>query len=67
MPEGSKETKILRLLKAKMKQAGVTTYLTDMAIQKQRGDRIKMRLILGTHNGFGMEFLRTVQEKVEND
>ena len=67
MPEGSNETKILRLLKAKMKEARVATYLTDMAIQKPREDRIKMRLILGTHSGFGVEVFRTVQEKVEKE
>lgn len=67
MPEGSNETKILRLLKAKMKEARVATYLPDMAIQKPREDRIKMRLILGTHSGFGVEVFRTVQEKVEKE
>lgn len=67
MPEGSNETKILQLLKAKMKEARVATYLTDMAIQKPREDRIKMRLILGTHSGFGVEVFRTVQEMVEKE
>lgn len=67
MPEGSNEAKILQLLKAKMKEARVATYLTDMAIRKPREDRIKMRLILGTHSGFGVEVFRTVQEKVEKE
>ena len=67
MPEGSNETKILQLLKAKMKEARVATYLTDMAIRKPREDRIKMRLILGTHSGIGVEVFRTVQEKVEKE
>lgn len=67
MPEGSNETKILQLLKAKMKEAQVATYLTDMAIRKPREDRIKMRLILGTHSGIGVEVFRTVQEKVEKE
>lgn len=67
MPEGSNETKVLQLLKAKMKEARVATYLTDMAIRKPREDRIKMRLILGTHSGFGVEVFRTVQEKVEKE
>ena len=67
MSEGSNETKILQLLKTKMKEARVATYLTDMAIRKPREDRIKMRLILGTHSGFGVEVFRTVQEKVEKE
>ncbi|WP_186392913.1 MULTISPECIES: three-Cys-motif partner protein TcmP [unclassified Pannonibacter] len=67
MTEGSNETKILQLLKAKMKEARVATYLTDMAIRKPREERIKMRLILGTHSGFGVEVFRTVQEKVEKE
>lgn len=67
MTEGSNETKILQLLKVKMKEARVATYLTDMAIRKPREERIKMRLILGTHSGFGVEVFRTVQEKVEKE
>lgn len=67
LPESSNETKILQLLKAKMKEAQVATYLTGMAIRKPREDRIKMRLILGTHSGFGVEVFRTVQEKVEKE
>jgi len=67
MTEGSNETKIPQLLKAKMKEARVATYLTDMAIRKPREERIKMRLILGTHSGFGVEVFRTVQEKVEKE
>lgn len=67
MPEGSNETKILQLLKAKMKESRVATYLTEMAIRKPREDRVKMRLILGTHSGFGVEVFRTVQEKVEKE
>ncbi len=67
MSEGANETKVLQLLKNKMKEARVATYLTDMAIRKPREDRIKMRLILGTHSGFGVEVFRTVQEKVEKE
>jgi len=67
MTEGSNETKILQLLKAKMKEARVATYLTEMAIRRPREDRIKMRLILGTHSGFGVEVFRTVQKKVEEE
>lgn len=67
MSEGSNEEKILQLLKARMKEAKVATYLTEMAIRKPREDRIKMRLLLGTHSGFGVEVFRSVQEKVEKE
>ncbi|SET90765.1 three-Cys-motif partner protein TcmP [Paracoccus homiensis] len=68
MPEdSSNEAKILQLLKAKMREARAATYLTDMAIRKPREDRIKMRLILGTHSGVGVEVFRTIQEKVEKE
>lgn len=67
LPEGTNETKILHLLKARMKEARVATYVTDMAIRKPREDRIKMRLVLGTHSSFGVEVFRSVQEKVEKE
>ena len=62
--EASNETKILELLKAKMREAWVATCPTDMAIRKPREDRIKMCLVLGTH-GFGVEVFRTVRERME--
>lgn len=65
LPDAPNEVKVLQLLKAKMKEAKVATYLTDMAIRKPREERIKMRLILGTHSGYGVEVFRNVQEKVE--
>lgn len=64
---GSNEEKILRLLKANMRRAGAATYLPDIIIQKPRENRIKMRLILGTHSGYGVEVFRKVQEDVEKD
>lgn len=67
IPEGSNEARILRLLKVRMKEARIAAYLPDMAIRKPREDRVKMRLILGTHSGFGVEVFRTVQEKVEKE
>jgi len=67
LPEGSNETKILTLLKAKMKEGKIATFLPDMAIQRPREDRVKMRLILGTHSGVGVEVFRSVQEKVEKE
>lgn len=65
--EGSNEDKVLRLFKAKMKQAGAATYLPDIAIWKPREERIKMRLILGTHSAHGVEVFRKAQEEVEKD
>ena len=65
LPEGSNESKVLQLLAAKMKEAGTATYLTDMAIPNPRKHRIKMRLILGTHHGAGVEVFRNVQKEVE--
>jgi three-Cys-motif partner protein len=67
LPNGSNEAKILQLLKAKMKEARAATYLTDMAIRKPREDRVKMRLVLGTHSIQGVEVFRKVQEDVEKD
>ncbi len=65
LPDGSIETKILQLLKSKMKEARAAKYLPDMAIQKPRKTQIKMRLILGTHNPIGVEVFRDIQKKVE--
>jgi three-Cys-motif partner protein len=67
MSDGSNEEKILRLLKTNMRQAGAATYLPDIPIRKPRENRIKMRLILGTHNVRGVEVFRTVQEGVEKE
>ncbi len=50
-----------------MKEAGAATWLPDFAIRKPRENRIKMRLILGTHSARGVEVFRTVQEKVEKE
>lgn len=67
LPDGPNEEKILKLLKSKMKAAGAATWLPDFAIRKPRENRIKMRLILGTHSAHGVEVFRTVQEKVEKE
>ena len=67
LPSGSNEEKVLKLLKAKMKEAGAATYLPDFAIRKPREDRIKMRLKLGTYSPHGVEVFRSVQEKVEKE
>ncbi|MBL4628653.1 MAG: three-Cys-motif partner protein TcmP [Roseicyclus sp.] len=61
------EKRILHLLKEKMKEAKVATYLPDFPILMPAKERLKMRLILGTHSAKGLEVFRNVQEKVERD
>lgn len=59
------EERVLLLLKRKMKSFSTAAYLPDIPILKPRENRIKMRLILGTHSRKGLEVFRDVQEKVE--
>ena len=66
-PEASNEEKILNLFKVKMREASAATFLPDIAIRKPRENRIKMRLILGTHNGHGVAVFRDVQAMVEKE
>ena len=61
----SNERKVLHLLKTKMKEVGIATYLPEMAILRPRDNRVKMRLLLGTHHFLGVEAFRTVQKNVE--
>ena len=61
----SNEERILLLLKRKIKISGAATYLPDIPILKPRENRIKMRLVLGTHSRRGLEVFRDVQQKVE--
>jgi three-Cys-motif partner protein len=61
----SNEERVLTLLKRKIKASGAATYLPDIPILKPRENRIKMRLILGTHSRKGLEVFRDVHEKVE--
>ncbi|MDP2124096.1 MAG: three-Cys-motif partner protein TcmP [Parvibaculum sp.] len=63
--EWSNEQRVLYLLKKKVKATGAATYLPDFPIMKPRENRVKMRLILGTHSARGLEVFRDVQEKVE--
>ncbi len=66
LPEDwSNERKVLHLLKLNMKEAGIATYLPEVAILRPRDDRVKMRLLLGTHHIQGVEVFRTVQKNVE--
>jgi three-Cys-motif partner protein len=59
------ERKMLHLMKAAMRANDVATYLPDFSIMVPRRERVKMRLILGTHSSKGLEVFRDVQEKVE--
>lgn len=61
----SNEERVLMLLKRKIKSSGAATYLPDIPILKPRENRIKMRLILGTHSRKGLEVFRDVHDKVE--
>ena len=64
-PDWSNEKRIMHLLKSRMKATRAATYLPDFAIHKPRENRVKMRLVLGTHSAKGLEVFRDVQEKVE--
>lgn len=59
------ERKVLHLLKCQMKKARVATYLPDFSIMLPRQERLKMRLILGTHSLQGLELFRDTQPKIE--
>ena len=63
----SNERRVLHLLKGKMKAYGAATYIPDFPIMKMKPleERVKMRLVLGTHSPKGLEVFRDVQEKVE--
>ena len=65
--EWSNETKVFVLLKRKMKEMEIATYLPDMNILRPRENRTKMKLMLGTHNVLGVEVFRTIQQKVEKE
>lgn len=64
-PDWANEKRVMHLLKAKTKALGAATYLPDFAIRKPRENRVKMRLVLGTHSPKGLEVFRDVQSKVE--
>ncbi|TPG22278.1 three-Cys-motif partner protein TcmP [Sphingomonas koreensis] len=61
----SNEERVLLLMKRKIKRMGAAMYLPDIPILKPRENRIKMRLILGTHSRKGLEVFRDVHGKVE--
>lgn len=64
-PELSNELKVLHLMKDAMRKNKVARYLPDFSIMVPRKERVKMRLILGTHSSKGLEVFRDVQERVE--
>lgn len=64
-PDWSNERRVLHLLRRKVKSTGAASYLPDFPILKPREERVKMRLILGTHSAKGLEVFRDIQNKVE--
>ena len=63
----SNERRILDLLKRRIKESEAATYIPDFPILKRQEERIKMRLVFGTHSPKGLEVFRDVQEKVERE
>lgn len=63
--EWTNEQRMLHLLKAAMRKHKVANYLPDFSIMLPRQERLKMRLILGTHNVHGLRVFRDVQGTVE--
>ena len=61
------EQRIMHLLKRKIKATGAATYLPDLPILKPRQQRVKMRLVLGTHSPAGVAVFRDVQARVERE
>ena len=59
------ETRILALLKRRIRATSAAKYVPDFPILKPREERVKMRLILGTHSLHGLEVFRDTQAKVE--
>ena len=59
------EKRILHLLKKRMRAAKAAQYIPDFPILKPREDRVKMRLLLGTHSAHGVIVFRDTQRNVE--
>ena len=64
-PAWNNERKMLHLMKDAMRKNEVATYVPDISIMVPRKERVKMRLILGTHSPKGLEVFRDIQAKVE--
>ena len=65
--EWNNEWRVLQLLRRKMKEARTATHVPHFGILKPGEDRVKMRLLLGTHSARGLELFRDVQWKVERE
>ena len=63
--EWRNEERVLTLLRRTIKVSGAATFIPDFPILKPSEERVKMRLLLGTHSTRGLEVFRDVQEKVE--
>ena len=61
----SNQDKMLHLMKIAIRKNNVATFVPDFSIMVPRKERVKMRLILGTHHAEGLALFRDVQEKVE--
>lgn len=61
----SSERKVLYLLRSKIKSMRAATYVPHFEILKPGQERVKMRLLLGTHSVHGVEVFRNVQSKIE--
>ena len=61
------EERIMFLLQRRMKETEAATYLPAITIKRPRMNRIKMRLMLGTHSTFGVDVFRDVQASVEKE
>ena len=59
------EERVLFLLKEKIRKTGAARYVPDFPIANPSKNRVKMRLLLGTHSSKGLEVFRNVQKKVE--
>ena len=65
--EWSNERRVFQLLERRMRSARVARYFPAITIKRPDQERIKMRLVLGTNSGKGVEVFRDVQEKVEKE
>ena len=63
----SNERRVFHLLCRRMRAAQAARYLPSITIHRPDQDRIKMRLVLGTNSGKGVEVFRDIQEKVEKE
>ena len=65
--EWNNEQKILYLLRRKIKSTQAATYVPHFQILKPGQERVKMRLLLGTHSREGLRLFREIHGKVERE